>query len=75
MEIEEKKRNSRLRLLPENYYNAKGVTTNQQRSAYIFNKAIVYARFALSLPESKDPLVLPEEWPANAPPLRGYEYK
>lgn len=70
--IEEKKRSGRLRLLPDEYYARKGTQVQTQaKSAYINSKAVVYVRFRLNLPDSKDQVVInPDwDWPAEAPQL------
>ena len=72
VQIEEKKRSGRLRLLPDEYYARKGAAASAQtKSAYINSKAVVYVRFRLNLPDSKDQVVInPDwEWPAEAPTL------
>ncbi len=71
VEIVERKRSGRLRLLPDSAYNRKEATTNTAaKSAFIFSRAVVYVRFAVSVGENKDAIVVPAEWPASAPKLK-----
>lgn len=68
VDIVERKRTGRLRLLPDAAYNRKDAApTTSAKSAFIFNRAVVYVRFALSVGEGKDVIVVPAEWPAQAP--------
>jgi hypothetical protein len=37
----------------------------------LYNKAVVFLRLGFSAQDSKEPLVLPVDWPAAAPITRG----
>ena len=68
VEIVERKRTGRLRLLPDSAYNRKDAApTTAAKAAFIFTRAVVFVRFALSVSESKDAIVVPAEWPVAAP--------
>ncbi len=80
IEIEEKKKDSKLHLLADSYYAKKGAAptkeeTPQTRNAFLYTKAVVFVRITITLPESKEPIVLLSDWPATAPPLRGADWK
>jgi type VI secretion system protein ImpL len=68
VEITERKRTGRLRLLPDSAYNRKeAAPTTAAKSAFIFTRAVVFVRFALSVSESKDAILVPADWPVMAP--------
>jgi hypothetical protein len=70
--ISERKPTGRLRLLPENYYNAKGKpASNAAKLGFIFNKAMVFIRVSLAPRDGGEPIILPFEWPSLAPGVRG----
>lgn len=72
VQIEERKKSGRVRLLPDEYYLRKGVPVGSQtRNAYISTKAVAFVRFRVSLPDSKDFIIFRPslDWPAEAPSL------
>lgn len=72
VQIEERKKSGRVRLLPDEYYLRKGVSVGSQtRNAYISTKAVAFVRFRVSLPDSKDFIIFRPslDWPAEAPSL------
>lgn len=74
VEIVERKRTGRLRLLPDSAYNRKEAAQNTPaKSAFVYNRAVVYVRFGLSAGENKDVIIVPAEWPAVAPLARDKE--
>lgn len=67
VEIAERKRSGRVRLLPDAAYNSKqSGSTPAAKSAFLFNRAVVFVRFAVTVGETKDRIVVPAEWPALA---------
>lgn len=73
MRFEDRKRNGRLRVLPESYYSQKGIQSGQSKPSLLSNKVVIFVRFSISLPDSKEPIVLLSDWPASAPPLREWK--
>lgn len=72
VDIQERKRTGRLRLLPDAYYTGKGsAPTGAAKASFLYNKAVVFLRLGFSAQDSKEPLVLPVDWPAVAPITRG----
>jgi hypothetical protein len=72
VDIQERKRTGRLRLLPDSYYTGKGsAPTGAAKASFLYNKAVVFLRLGFSAQDSKEPLVLPVDWPAAAPITRG----
>ena len=72
VDITERKRTGRLRLLPDSYYTGKGnAPTGAAKMAFLYNKAVLFIRVGLTAQDSKDPLALPVEWPSQAPGTRG----
>lgn len=72
VDITERKRTGRLRLLPDSYYSGKGnAPTGAAKLAFLYNKAVLYVRVGLSAQDSKEALALPVDWPSLAPGARG----
>lgn len=71
VDIAERKRSGRVRLLPDSYYTNKGSTpTGAAKMAFLYNKAVVFVRMVLNPAESKELLVIPVDWPTLAPLTR-----
>ena len=72
IDIQERKRSGRLRLLPDSYYTGKGsAPSGAAKLSFLYNKAVVFVRVGLTAQDSKEPLALPVEWPSQAPGTRG----
>lgn len=70
MAMEDRKKNTRIRLLPEQYYAKKGEAPQPVRTGRD-NVALIFVRVSVTLPEAKEPIEVPNDWPAVAPSLRG----
>jgi type VI secretion system protein ImpL len=76
VEIVERKRSGRLRLLPDSAYNRKEASTNTAaKNAFIFNRAVIFVRLGLSIGDSKDAIIGPAEWPSSAVLAKSEDFK
>lgn len=74
VELAERKPDGQLHVLPDSYYKGKDAAAGTSaRGAFIFNRAVVFVRFALTPPESREPIVIPADFPSRAPTVHGAE--